>query len=173
MYPRREASAYPSSINSAARYTAGFILVLIFLWMNSPKLPRRGPSKLPPTATSFSEKCVNTSSMNDFGNLIGYCILPGQISAPTATPPLTLNVARPVRVRTNRALSGRLLVSIEANTSLGLGPAALVISRFSTSCSGTRMLFPIRIARSLPCSINGIISVTSTLRCCAVSSGVR
>jgi hypothetical protein len=54
--------------------------------------------------------------MNHFGNLIGYRILPGQISAPVATPPLTLNVARPVRVRINRELSGRVSVRSEDDT---------------------------------------------------------
>jgi hypothetical protein len=69
--------------------------------------------------------------------------------------------------------STRVSVAGEAGTSMGVGPAALVTSSFSTTGSGMRILFPIRIARSLPCSMSGIISVTSTLSCCAVSSGVR
>lgn len=111
--------------------------------MNSPKLPGGGPSKLPPTATSLSEKCVGRAFMNDFGSLIepnwiphvarldtaccqiGYRMLPGQMSAPAVIDPKTLNVARPVLVGTNREWSAGVPVDGEA-----IPPSELVRHRW-------------------------------------------
>src|SRR5689334_15387201 len=66
--------------------------------------------------------------MNCLGNLIGYRIRPGQMSAPLATQPDTRNFARPLLVKHHREPSGRMSLALdqEPEALLACGTAAQV-----------------------------------------------